>query len=93
MWLECKVIYVKAVVAAKAKSTLETKLIVLNNIQTCQNQFYISRKENLQWKRCFERVSFGMNSATSNLSSPSQQQPTKLANRSLLNSPTALASS
>jgi hypothetical protein len=34
-----------------------------------------------------------MNSATSNLSSPSQQHPIKFANRSLLSCPTVLASS
>jgi hypothetical protein len=35
----------------------------------------------------------GINSATSNLSCPSQQHPIKLANLSFLNCPTALASS
>lgn len=38
------------------------------------------RKESPQWNRCFASVSFGMNSATSSLSSPSQQQPNKLTN-------------
>lgn len=48
---------------------------------------------NSQWNKCFARVSFGINSATSSLSSPSQQHPIRFANRSLLRFPTALASS
>jgi len=35
---------------------------------------------NLQWNRCLANVSLGINSETSNLSSPSQQQPSKFAN-------------
>lgn len=50
-------------------------------------------KPDLQWNRCFASVSLGMYSATSNLSSPSQQQPSKFANLWLRSSPTALASS
>lgn len=49
--------------------------------------------DDLQWNRCFARVSFGINSATSSLSSPSQQQPSKFASLWFLSWPTALASS
>ena len=47
----------------------------------------------LQWNKCLARVSLGMNSATSNLSSPSQQYPIKFASLECLNLPTPQASS
>lgn len=46
----------------------------------------------LQWKRCYERVSLGVYSATNNLSSPSAQQPIKLTNLLFLSFPTPVAS-
>lgn len=60
----------------------------MQNIKSARHQI-----SSLQWKRCFARVSFGINSATSNLSSPSQQQPIRLASRSFRSCPTILASS
>jgi hypothetical protein len=48
--------------------------------------------ESVQWKRCLERVSFGMYSATSSLSSPSAQQPIRLTRRLWRTFPTPAAS-
>uniref|UniRef100_A0A7C9CTF2 Uncharacterized protein n=1 Tax=Opuntia streptacantha TaxID=393608 RepID=A0A7C9CTF2_OPUST len=46
-----------------------------------------------EWNKCLARVSRGMYSATSSLSSPSQQYPIKFASLWCLNFPTAQASS
>ena len=51
------------------------------------------KKKHIQWNKCLARVSLGMYSATSNLSSPSQQYPIKLASLWCLNFPTPHASS
>ena len=37
----------------------------------------MKEKKGIQWKRCLERVSLGMNSATKSRSSPSAQHPIK----------------
>lgn len=50
------------------------------------------RLKTIQWKRCFERVSLGIYSATNSLSSPSAQHPIKLTNLLNLSLPTPEAS-
>jgi hypothetical protein len=63
--------------------------------QKWSNQIRDSRKahKHIQWNKCLARVSLGMYSATSSLSSPSQQYPIKLASFLCLNFPTPHASS
>lgn len=57
------------------------------------NRKQVLHLTDLQWNRCFARVSLGINSATSNLSSPSWQQPSRFANLGFRSWPTDLASS